>query len=103
MPWFASVFMCDDGPFQSRNSCSFVQLEISLCIFDDFLLSTLHFEFVIPSFFFFFFKEITLDRCWISWPGPLNFLYFLFHVLLSETYFHFYIPDTYFYDILIFN
>ena len=57
----------------------------------------------LPFFFFFFLKEITLARCWISWPGPLNFLYFLFHVLLSETLFHFYIPDIYFYDILIFN
>ena len=85
------------GPFNLETQVLFVQLESSLCIFDDFLPSTLHFEFVTPSFFFFFKKEITLARCWISWPGPLNFLYFLFHLLLSETLFHFYIPDTYFY------
>ena len=48
--------------------------------------SVLLFEFVIPSFFlFFFFLEITLARCWISWPGPLIFLIFaLFHVLLRH-------------------
>lgn len=45
------------GPFNLETQVLFVQLESSLCIFDDFLPSTLHFESVTPSFFFFFKKR----------------------------------------------